>query len=226
MQQGIEYLKEKPHALHAGWFVIMDEFERYCKRKYSEELKNLVSVSVDRSARKYENEKSYPRAFVLGAATNNSDFLCDPTGNRRFMPIIVEGKVPSKDNPAVKIIDLDRLKKDRNSIWAAAYKAYLDNPVHVFSSYELSFISDYQDSFTRDTPIDSVVTRALETNSSGYHGDKSYVVLADLFGWIDVNVAQQGQMNTPVTDCLKRLGYKPKRIKRNNKSQRVWMKDS
>jgi hypothetical protein len=142
------------------------------------------------------------------------------------MPIIVEGKVPSKDNPAVKIIDLDRLKKDRNSIWAAAYKAYLDNPVHVFSSYELSFISDYQDSFTRDTPIDSVVTRALETNSSGYHGDKSYVVLADLFGWIDVNVAQQGQMNTPVTDCLKRLGYKPKRIKRNNKSQRVWMKDS
>ncbi|MBG46233.1 MAG: hypothetical protein CMB76_06910 [Euryarchaeota archaeon] len=226
MQQGIEYLKEKPHALHAGWFVVMDEFERYCKRKYSEELKNLVSVSVDRSARKYENEKSYPRAFVLGAATNNSDFLCDPTGNRRFMPIIVEGKVPSKDNPAVKIIDLDRLKKDRNSIWAAAYKAYLDNPVHVFSSYELSFISDYQDSFTRDTPIDSVVTRALETNSSGYHGDKSYVVLADLFGWIDVNVSQQGQMNTPVTDCLKRLGYKPKRIKRNNKSQRVWIKDS
>ncbi|MBI32087.1 MAG: hypothetical protein CMB72_05895 [Euryarchaeota archaeon] len=223
MQQGIEYLKEKPHALHAGFIVVMDEFERYCKRKYSEELKNLVSVSVDRSARKYENEKSYPRAFVLAAATNNSDFLCDPTGNRRFMPIIVEGKVPSKENPALKIIDLDRLKKDRDSIWAAAYKAYLDDPVHVFSSYELSYIADYQDSFTRDNPIDALVTRALETNSSGYYQGQSYVILADLFTWVDVNVAQQHQMTTPVTDCLKRLGYKPKRIKRNGKSQRIWL---
>ena len=227
MQQGIEYLKEKPHALHAGWFVVMDEFERYCKRKYSEELKNLVSVSVDRSARKYENEKSYPRAFVLAAATNNSDFLVDPTGNRRFMPILVEGKVPSKENPNLKIIDLDRLKRDRDSIWAAAYKAYLDNPVHVFSSYELSFISDYQDSFTKDTPVDAVVTRALETNNSGYDkSGKAYVILADLFGWIDINVSQQGQMNGPVTDCLKRLGYIPKRIKRNGKNQRVWVQDN
>ena len=226
MQQGIEYLKEKPHALHAGFIVVMDEFERYCKRKYSEELKNLISVSVDRSARKYENEKSYPRAFVLAGATNNTDFLCDPTGNRRFMPIIVRGKVPSKENPDLKIIDLDRLKQDRNSIWAAAYKAYLDNPVHVFSSYELSHIADYQDSFTRDSPIDAVVTRALEQNSSGYHGPHKYIVLADLFSWIDINVAQQGQMNIPVTDCLKRLGYKPKRIKRDNKSQRVWIQSS
>ena len=226
MQQGIEYLKEKPHALHAGFIVVMDEFERYCKRKYSEELKNLISVSVDRSARKYENEKSYHRAFVLAGATNNTDFLCDPTGNRRFMPIIVKGKVPSKENPDLKIIDLDRLKRDRNSIWAAAYKAYLDNPVHVFSSYELSHIADYQDSFTRDTPIDAVVSRAVEENTSGYHNNRKYISLADLFSWIDINVAQQGQMNIPVTDCLKRLGYKPKRIKRNNKSQRVWIEET
>ena len=223
MQQGIEYLKDKPHALHAGFIVVMDEFERFTKRKYSEELKNLVSVSIDRSARKYENEKSFPRAFVLAGATNNSDFLCDPTGNRRFMPIIVQGKVPSKENPNLKIIDLDRLKRDRNSIWAAAYKAYLDNPVHVFSSYELSFISEYQDSFTRDTPIDAVVSRALEGNTSGYHDSRPYIVLADLFGWIDINVAQQGQMNIPVTDCLKRLGYIPKRIKENGKGKRVWI---
>ena len=142
------------------------------------------------------------------------------------MPIIVKGKVPSKENPDLKIIDLDRLKKDRNSIWAAAYKAYLDNPVHVFSSYELSHIADYQDSFTRDTPIDAVVSRAVEENTSGYHNNHKYISLADLFSWIDINVAQQGQMNIPVTDCLKRLGYKPKRIKRNNKSQRVWIKET
>ena len=98
--------------------------------------------------------------------------------------------------------------------------------MHVFSSYELSHIADYQDSFTRDTPIDAVVSRAVEENTSGYHNNRKYISLADLFSWIDINVAQQGQMNIPVTDCLKRLGYKPKRIKRNNKSQRVWIEET
>ena len=38
VQQSIEYLKDRPHALHQGWIVLMDEFERYSsKRKYCEE---------------------------------------------------------------------------------------------------------------------------------------------------------------------------------------------
>ena len=100
----------------------MDEFERYSKRKYCEELKNLVSVSVDNSARKYENERPFPRSFVLAGATNSRDFLVDPTGNRRFMPILVNGVVSARENPDLRIIDLDRLKLERDSIWSAAYK--------------------------------------------------------------------------------------------------------
>ena len=99
VQQSIEYLKDRPHALHQGWIVLMDEFERYSKRKYCEELKNLVSVSVDNSARKYENERPFPRSFVLAGATNSRDFLVDPTGNRRFMPILVKGVVSARRTP-------------------------------------------------------------------------------------------------------------------------------
>jgi len=152
VQQGIEYIKDRPHALHAGWIVVLDEAERYFARKHKESLKNLLSVAVDRSARKYENEKSFPRSFVMAGATNNADFLTDPTGNRRFMPIVCQGVVPSKQDPNLKIIDLDRLKKDRDSIWSAACKAYLDDPVHTFSSWEISEIADYVSSFARRMP--------------------------------------------------------------------------
>ena len=65
VQQGIDYIKDRPHALHAGWIVVLDEAERYFGRRHIEALKNLLSVSVDRSARKYENEKSFPRSFVI-----------------------------------------------------------------------------------------------------------------------------------------------------------------
>ena len=224
MQQGIDYLKDKPHALHAGFIVVMDEFERYTKRKYSEELKNLVSVGTDRSAKKYENEKSYPRAFVLAGATNSTDFLSDPSGNRRFLPIKVVGKVPSKENPAIKIIDLDRLKKDRDSIWVSAYRHYEDHPQHVFTSAEISYISDYADSFTRDQPYEVAVKEVLKRHTSGYHQGRPYITLAEMFRELDIPITQQSQMSRNITDCMTREGCEKKKIKKNGEQMRVWIK--
>lgn len=224
IQHGISYLKERPHMLHASWIVVLDEIERYFKRQYTEELKNLVSVPVDRSARKYENERSFPRAFVLCGATNSTDFLCDPTGNRRFLPITVIGKVPSADNPLIPIIDLDRLKADRDSIWAAAYKAYLDNPVHTFSSHELSQIEDYLNGFQRDSPMETEVLRVVETNNTGIHQGRSYITLADVFRWMDIPLDRHHNMQMPITDVLKRYGWTLKRVSIMGKTQRIWLR--
>jgi hypothetical protein len=222
MQQGIEHIKDRPHTLHSGWIVVLDEAERYFKRKYTEELKNLVSVSVDRSARKYENERNFPRSFVLAGATNNTDFLCDPTGNRRFMPIVVQGVVDQVINgkpTGIKIIDLDRLKQDRDSIWAAAYSAYLDQPLHEFTSYELGKVRDYIDSFTKDNPIESKLSEILNSPST-----PSDLTLAWLFEQMDVKVDRHQSMTGPVTDALKREGWSSSRKTVAGKRSRVWKK--
>jgi len=224
IQQSIAQLKEKPHIMHSGWFIIFDEVERYFKRQYTEELKNLISVSVDLSARKYENERNFSRGFVLCGATNSVDFLCDPTGNRRFLPIMVKGKVPSPKNPRVKIIDLDRLKQDRDAIWSAAYRAYLAGEPHTFSSYELNQIEDYLNGFQRDTPIETEVLRVLEINNSGIYRDESYVTLSDVFKWMDIPLERHSNMLQPITDVMKRHGWKMKRIRAMNRMFRVWMR--
>ncbi|MEC9028539.1 MAG: VapE domain-containing protein, partial [Cyanobacteriota bacterium] len=232
VQQGIEYIKDRPHALHAGWIVVLDEAERYFGRRHIEALKNLLSVSVDRSARKYENEKSFPRSFVMAGATNNADFLTDPTGNRRFMPIICQGVVPSKQDPALKIIDLDRLKRDRDSIWSAACKAYLDDPVHTFSSWEISKVSDYVSSFARENAVEGILIRMLDQGRrSGYHpcnlssaGQRGYVTLEDCQDWLNIDVTQRNRMQRDITDVLKSLGYQSRKITPAGGIQRrVWM---
>ena len=223
VQQGIANIKEKPHQIHAGWLVLLDETERYFKRQYVEELKNLVSVSVDRSARKYENERDFPRSFVLCGATNSNDFLIDPTGNRRFMPIPVMGKVPSPQDPAIKMIDLDRLKLDRDSIWAAAYKAYLDGATHTWSSYEIGVMGDYLDGFISDNPIDNRVAKLLELRRSGVYQDTPYVTLTDICEWLEVPITQQYQMRQPLTDSLKRQGWKLRRARVAGKQLRIWI---
>ena len=231
IQQGIEYLKDRPHALHSGWICVLDEAERYFSRKYTEELKNLVSVAVDRSARKYENEKNFPRSFVLAGATNSPDFLCDPTGNRRFMPIVVVGKVPSKEDPNLKIIDLDRLKRDRDSIWAAAYQSYLDEPTHNFSSAELSHISGYIDSFTKDNPVDARLKKLLASNPYIVHSWRArnleigkFLLLDEIFEKMEVGIERHSTMTRPITDALKRLGWKPKRVTHNGTQHRAWVR--
>ena len=227
VQQGIGYIKDKPHVLHGGWFMIMDECERYFSRKHTEEFKNLVSSPVDRSARKYENERNFKRGFVLAGATNSTEFLTDPTGNRRFMPLVIEGKVTSKEDPSIKIIDLDRLKAERDNIWAAATKLYLDKPTHNFTSYELSHVSDAIESFTHDNPIDGRLRQVMERGHSGVWPvpggvSQKYWLMSELYEQLDVNLSQQ-QMQVPISDALKRMGFEAKRFRINGKVTRLWM---
>lgn len=224
IQQGIRTLKEKPHLLHAGWLVVLDETERYFQRNYVEELKNLLSVPVDRSARKYENERNFPRAFVLCGATNSDDFFVDPTGNRRFMPVIVKGKIPSMENPKSLIIDLDRIKRDRDSIWAAAYAAYLDQPIHNFSSDELAQLKEYQDNFCTDNPFEGRVRAALSIRHSGVHQGQSYVTLSDLYDWLEIPVDRHRNVAIPITDSLKGMGYILKRARIGGEVRRMWLR--
>ena len=222
VQQGISYLKDKPHVLHAGWIALLDEVERYFKRQYTEELKNLVSVSVDRSARKWENERSFPRAFVMAGNTNSEAFLVDPTGNRRFMPVTVLGKVPSPENPDIKIIDLDRVKQDRNAIWAAAYRAYMDHPVHEFSSYELSQLSEYTSSHVVDSPIGEALRQAMERNCSFLVDDRPAYTMKDIFHWLDLGLESSTSMTRQISDELRKMGYLNASRRIAGKVHRIW----
>lgn len=223
IQQGIQHLKERPHVLHAGWIVVLDEVERFFKRRFTEELKNLVSVSVDRSRRLYENERDFPRSFVLCGATNSNDFLVDPTGNRRFMPIMVTGKMRSAKDPRIGVVDLDRLKEDRDAIWAAAYRAYMDRKPHLWSSEELSLISNYQEAFAGDNPLDGRIRSVLERRCSGVWQGLNYITLSDLYEWLDIPVDRQSQVQGIVVDTLKRQGWVIKRARIANKLRRFWI---
>lgn len=223
LQQGISYVKDRPHMLHCGWIVVLDEIERYFKRRYVEELKNLVSTPEDLSAKKYQNELIYPRSFVLVGATNSRDFMQDPTGNRRFMPILARGVVPSLENPGIRIIDLDRLKADRESIWAAAYQAYLAGESWMFTSYELSLMAAFISSFGADSSIEQRVAQELTRTRTGVYRGRSFITLADLFGALKIGLEQQQSMQLAVTDAIKKAGWTMKRIQVYGRTTRVWL---
>lgn len=219
----LNYLRDRAHALHAGWLVLLDEIDRLFKRANVEDLKNLVSNSTDRSALKFQNERSYPRSFVLAGATNSRSFLQDPTGNRRFLPITVKGVVPSPEDARIKIVNLDLLKEQRDSLWAAAYRAYACGEDHCFSSYELSVASQVAEEHLADTPLEAQIRRVLKANNSGYVKGIRYITLSDLFTWLEIPIDRQNNMLNSATDCLKRLGWTPCRRRINGEVSRIWI---
>lgn len=74
--------------LRGMWMVEMAELLSVKKAKEVEAVKAFVTSTVDTIRPKYAREtEQRPRVCVFAGTTNDMDFLSDPTGNRRFIPI-------------------------------------------------------------------------------------------------------------------------------------------
>ncbi|MGH1352784.1 MAG: VapE domain-containing protein [Methyloligellaceae bacterium] len=78
-------------------------------------LKRFLSATTDRTRLAYERlTRDYPRQWIPIGTTNESEYLVDSTGNRRYWPI------------KIKEFDLDRLTPDyRDQLWAEAVHMHL-----------------------------------------------------------------------------------------------------
>jgi predicted P-loop ATPase len=138
------------------------------------------------------------------------------------MPIKAKGVVQNQQDPRIKTIDLDRLKEDRNSIWAAAYQAYLAGESWQFTSYELSQIEQCMEGFSSDSSIEQRVEQELGRLRTGIYQGRSYITLTDLFRALQVDISQQQQLQRAVTDCLKKRGWALERVRMGGPMVRAW----
>jgi predicted P-loop ATPase len=91
------------------WIAEIAELQGFSESKI-EALKAFLSRQVDGPTRlAYDRLPSrVPRSFVLIATTNSREYLKDPSGNRRFLP------VPTPQ------FDISALRRDRDQLWAEA----------------------------------------------------------------------------------------------------------
>jgi putative DNA primase/helicase len=83
-------------------------------RHSAETMKALFSGSTDRARLAYRrNEAEFQRQGIFLGTTNLEEYLRDLTGNRRYWPVKVEGRV-----------DVEGLRRDRELLWAEALAEY------------------------------------------------------------------------------------------------------
>lgn len=101
--------------LMAGcWIIENAELAGFSRPELSH-IKAWLSRTTDRYIPKFESEpREIPRSFVVSGTHNPSGhgYLKDPTGNRRFWPL------------PVMQVDIDRVRRDRDQLWAEAMALY------------------------------------------------------------------------------------------------------
>ena len=109
--------KEAAELIQGTWINEVGELTAFTKQE-TQTIKQFLSKTDDiyRAAYGRRTEK-YPRRCVFCGTSNDSEFLKDATGNRRFWPVDVG------EHPAVKSVWKD-LPGEVDQVWAEAYMLY------------------------------------------------------------------------------------------------------
>ena len=113
--------KELCEVIQGKWIVEISELEALNKSEVGS-VKQILSQTSDRYRAAYGRiVQEHPRRCVFFGTSNNSDYLRDRTGNRRFWPVDTE-IVPIK-----KSVFTDLTDDEINQIWAEAKVRYTQN---------------------------------------------------------------------------------------------------
>ena len=156
-----------------------------------EAVKAWMSVQTDEIRVPYGREMAkFPRQFILAGSTNESHWLKDQTGNRRFWPVRC-GK-----------IDIEALKADREQLWAEAVAMYKnkaqwwigrDNPVWKNAQIEQA------DRLLEDVWYEPIGKFVRNVN---------FITVAEIFYLLKIDIKDQNAKHQQqIIRVLKQLGF-------------------
>lgn len=205
---------DKDEVMKLTMYVIIEfaEFETAYKKKEISQLKAFVSRGSDSIRRPYGADiEDVPRTSIFVGTTNKSEFLKDPTGERRYWVI--------ECNDGIGEIDLKTLAKERDAIWAAAKSAYQNNEQWWLNQEEDKLLAQINEMFTDSDTWESDIANWLTNRSETTVRE----ILCECFNLQPAEHKKSEQMR--VTDILSKIGwYKGKKKRLNGKPTQTWLK--
>ena len=149
-----------------------------------EAVKAFVSKKTDRFRSPYgRRTQNYPRQCIFMGSTNLREFLSDPTGNRRFWPVVTMVCSPVK-TPA------DHLATERDQIWAEACVLYAQGERLYLTKTESALAKQVQLAHTETDDRASLVQAYLDAELP--------VEWKDMDGTVRNNFLLNGVSNIPL----------------------------
>lgn len=195
--------KKEMAVVMAGRFLAeMGELTQFAKADI-EELKAWLTCTTDRVNRKYDREASdLPRTAVVVGTTNSRDYLYDPSGARRFIPMWLGGT-----------IDLDYVHEHREAYFAEAYRRYCTG--ETWWEYPEEAVLEQRKRFAADE-WDEVIEKFAEEQPDGFK-------LLDLAAFLGITVDKlDWHKQRRITSRLRFLGFTVKTTRVEGRTQKQW----
>lgn len=176
--------KEALEQIQGAWIIEIAELSGFRKAEV-EPIKHFISKQEDTYRPPYgKSPETYPRQCIFVVTTNERNFLKDPTGNRRFIPIDTNFSLIKK-----RAIDLS--KEEIGQIWAEA--------LELFNAGEPLYMSDKADRLAK------VAQREHSENDErkGLIEDYLAVQLPDNWNELDI-FSRRMYLNAPLEGTIER----------------------
>jgi putative DNA primase/helicase len=131
------------------WIVELGELDATFKRSEVSAMKAFITQPQDKLRRPYAAvESNFGRRTVFGGSVNGEEFLADPTGNRRYLTIPVEG------------FEFDH-QVDMQQVWAEFLEIWKGGEAFFLSMSEVDELNTHNEDFTIIDPLSERITSAF-----------------------------------------------------------------
>lgn len=198
--------KDTYQNLQGIWVQEMGELDSLNRAEITR-TKSFISSVGDRFRASFDRRpRDYPRQVVFVGTTNEDHYLTDPTGNRRFWPVRVNGQV-----------DNAWLRENRDQIFAEALQAYdAGHRFHPTPDEQRTLFDPQQNARVVESSIETLITHFLyDDHQVVPHGQENgafinEITLVDLLHRIGIEVGKLGAgrfHEKQAAAALKRLGW-------------------
>lgn len=183
--------------LAGRWIIELSELASLRSSASIESVKAYLTRTVDVCRPPYGRRAvSIPRQCVFLGSTNESAYLRDRTGNRRFWPV------------RCGQIDIEALTRDRDQLWAEALALYrAGEPWHLTQS-ESALAADEQSARVLSTELEDMVTTYLARQTADEVSTRD-VLIYGLHLDPDASdyVERAGRIGRQVAEAMERTGW-------------------
>lgn len=146
--------------LRGMWIVELAELLATKRAKEVESIKAFITSTVDSYRPPYgRRTEQRPRCCVFAGTTNNSHFMTDRTGNRRYLPLIVRKKYVKKSLFKNK----NEVQEDFKQAWAEAMHIFkTENPKLVFPRHLEDVVFENQKQFAEEDVRVGIIQEYLD----------------------------------------------------------------
>ena len=206
--------KDSLMILHRSWIMEFSEMDYLTTRKQAGEVKAFLSQATDIFRVPYgkSTEVFKRRGIIVGTSNKTDGLLLDDSGNRRFWVIHSPLDINNQ-------INIKGLQDERDSIWASAVSAYLNEEPWVLDSESEAIVNNENVKYLIDSPWKSVVESYINEPKNRGRELTTETVLTEAIEKPIERQTRGDQMQ--IASILRDLGLVKKR--RGDRTSRKWV---